>query len=156
MSRPNDIQVSPHFRLYEFEDRAFDHVVVLHRLLLERLELLHCALAEELGHEVAICITRGSVTVCSNNRLGKILGWIGEGGIVSRNSRHLTKFGGIAADFYTIDQETGLMVRTGAVAVLARPLFDVVLEHYPTHIHVDLRESAKPKSRDAETSEPTP
>jgi len=156
MSRPNNIQVSPHFRLYEFEDRAFDHVVVLHPLLLERLELLHSALAEKLEHQVAICITRGSVTVRSNNQLGKILGWIGEGGIVSRNSRHLTKFGGIAADLYTIDQETGLMVPTGTVADEARPLFDVVLDHYPTHIHVDLRDSAKPNTEVRAVSEARP
>lgn len=156
MSRPNDIQVSEHFKLYEFEDRVFDHVVVLHRLTLERLEGLHRALSDELKHDVAIIVTCGTRTTRTNNQLAKLLGWVDEGGLVSHHSKHLPEFGGIAVDFYVIDQDTGQMVPTGKVAHQARLFFDVVLDDYPTHIHVDLRDSAKPKSPDAETSEPTP
>jgi len=155
MSRPNDIQVSEHFKLCEFEDQSDGHLVVLHPLTLERLELLHSALSEEIAHEIAIIVTCGTRTPRSNKQLGNRLGWTDDGGLVSRNSRHLPKFGGIAVDLYALDKEVRVLVPTDRVAAIAKRFFDVVLDHYPTHIHVDLRDSAKPKGPDAKTSEPT-
>jgi len=156
MRKPNDIKVSEHFKLYEFEDRAFHHLVVLHPQTLERLELLHYALSEDLKHPVAISITCGTRSPRTNTQLAKLLGWIDDGGLVSRNSRHLPKFGGIAADLYALDKKLRVLVPTNRLAAIANQFFDVVLDHYPTHIHVDLRDSAYPNSPAAKHSEPTP
>lgn len=156
MSRPNDIQVSEHFKLYEFEDRADGHLVVLHPLTLQLLELFHLALSQNIGHLIAIIVTCGTRTQRTNNRLAKLLGWTDEGGLVSRTSKHLPNFGGIAVDCYVLDKELGLLVPTGKVSDIAMRFFDTVLDHYPTHIHVDLRISAKPRGPDAETPETNP
>lgn len=154
MSRANDIQVSEHFKLYEFEDRADGHLVVLHPLTLLRLELLHRALAKSIGHPIDIIVTCGTRTPRSNKQLAKLLGWTDEGGLVSRNSKHLPKFGGIAVDLYALDHELRVLVPTKTVADIAQRFFNVVLDHYPTHIHVDLRHCVPPNSPHPETPEP--
>ncbi|KKN23249.1 hypothetical protein LCGC14_0906940 [marine sediment metagenome] len=154
--RINEIKISEHFMLYEFEDRADGNVVVLHPMQVIRLEELHLACSESLGREVAVYITCGTRTQASNRKLAGLLGWTDQGGLVSRTSKHLPKFGGIASDLHVVDKEFGQLMPTLKVADLARPLFDVVIDHYPTHIHVDLRNSSKPYSPDAETSETTP
>lgn len=154
MLKPNDIQVSKHFKLFEFEDPEDGHVVVLHPLLLNQLEQYHEAISQTLGHNIAIVVTSGTRTQRSNKRLANRFGWTDYGGLVSRNSRHLPKFGGIAVDFYALDKETKQIVNTTFAAGLADEFFDVVLDHYPTHIHVDLRTATQPGNQAAKPSEP--
>jgi len=144
--RPNDIQVSEHFKLYEFEDRAHDNLVVLHPLLLERLELTRKALCLDAEKDIAIIITSGTRTRRTNNALGKLLGWTSLGGLVCPTSHHLPGYGGLAVDFFALDKSTGAILPMKQVAIQASRFFDTVIDHYPTHLHVDLRHSAKHKA----------
>lgn len=145
MTRPNHIQVSDHFRLYEFEDSAHDKLVVLHAQTVHRLERLRHALSTDLDRDIAIIVTCGTRTPRSNRRLAKLLGWTTSGGLVAPDSKHLPRHGGIAVDLYALDKSTGAIVPMKQVSLQAARFFDVVIDHYPTHIHVDLRHSAKPK-----------
>ncbi len=142
--KPNDIQVSEHFTLCEFDDKANGNLVVLHPLTIERLEKLHLALSESMGRPIAILITCGTRTPRTNNQLAKLLGWTDDGGLVSKTSKHLPRFGGIAADLQVLDIEFGQLMPIRTVAQLAASFFDTIIDHYPTHIHVDLRDSANP------------
>ena len=124
-----------HFRLREFENR--DGLVMVHMELLRGLELLRADLCEAFASDVGIVVTDGVRTQGDLERLAGELGWLDEGGLVSRDSRHLAKYGGIAADIYAISNTR--VVPHAALLALARRHFDFV-KGYDTHVHVDQRE----------------
>lgn len=153
MARPNDIQVSEHFKLYEFEDSAANNLVVIHALTLARLEKLRWAIGQNLNREIAIVITCGTRTKRTNRNLAKVFGWTTDGGLVSPISKHLPEFGGIAVDVYALDKSTGQIVPQKHLSVQAARFFDVVIDHYPTHTHVDLRHTLPKGTPDHEPSQ---
>jgi len=151
---PNDFNLTPHFKLSEFADRSHDNLVIVHPLLVQRLELLRTALCNEFKADIAIIISCGTRTTRSNNRLAKLLGWTDADGAVSRDSQHLPTHFGAAADIFAVNHLTTARVPHNTLALLAWSFFDVVIDHYPTHIHVDLRDSIDSKGNSLNDPEP--
>ncbi len=142
MNRRNRIGVSEHFSLHEFENER-DGLVVLHPLTLESLEACRTDLCKHYGREIAIVVTCGTRTETSNRALAQRYGWTDTGGRVARNSKHLPKHGGIAVDWHATFAGTQRRCSLKTVAQIAWRHWDVVLDHYPSHIHTDNRERAK-------------
>lgn len=143
----NDIQLADtHFKLREFANAS--GLVMVHPLLLKRLESLRAALNRcfsvipGMGREVQVVITDGIRTQEDLELLADKYGWIDEGGKVARDSKHLTKYGGIAADITAslvlLDGGRVQRVPQNVVAREARPLFPYVKDDYADgHVHVD-------------------
>ncbi|MCX8065994.1 MAG: hypothetical protein N3G21_12630 [Candidatus Hydrogenedentes bacterium] len=130
--------VVSHFNLKEFENTQ--GWAMVHSSVVLSLEKLRAELSRLIGEEVEILITSSTRTEEENNRLGKIYGWITEGGVVSKDSKHLDKYGGVAVDFYVRTKEKRLVVSEELVANTAVRFFDFVKRGYPDgHIHADNR-----------------
>lgn len=78
MVRVNDIKVSNHFKLYEFECKDGSHQVVLHPELPEKLENLRALVSQVLSKETPLIINSGYRNESHNKA---------EGG--AKNSQHL-------------------------------------------------------------------
>lgn len=161
MTARNRIPISDHFSLHEFEN--IEGLCMVHPTLLAALEDFRAAvnrdynqdahITREQGVEIidayiGIHITDAVRTEADNERLAMRLGYTDEGGAVSRNSRHLAKFGGIAADFLLFEKRStanGGSVRPytkSGLGSMAREYFDFVKDDYADgHIHVDMRNS---------------
>lgn len=131
-----------HFKFREFANR--DGVAVVHPALLTGLELLRTDLGELAGEEVCIRITDATRTQDDLEALAERLGWADEpGGLVSRISRHLVRYGGIAADIEAYIKSTDEPVPQSVVTEMAGEHFDYVKGDYDDgHVHVDQRERA--------------
>ena len=129
-----------HFTLHEFESP--DGVVVISRGLVTSLERIRRDLPTMVYGPVKIIITSGTRSEAYNAELAKKLGWTNEGGLVAHDSRHLPRYGGIAADFYAIFDQPGQTVRVprDPLAVVARRYFSYVKADYEDgHVHGDNR-----------------
>lgn len=130
-----------HFRLREFANA--EGVVMVHPALINGLEALRHELYCAFREEVWIIITDGIRTQDDLERLADKYGWIDEGGVVSRDSKHLTKYGGIAADIKCFKANKGPDGRRERVAQalvgrMARRFFLFVKDDYADgHVHVD-------------------
>jgi hypothetical protein len=68
------------------------------------------------------------------------LGWTDEGGSVSRDSMHLTKYGGIAVDLVGVVASSRHRVPQTTLGEVCRRYFDFVKDDYRDgHVHADLR-----------------
>lgn len=150
MSKRNRVKIATiidgetvsNFSLHEFENG--DGLVMVHSTLLESLERTRAELCRKYEQEVCIVITDGIRTPEDLERLAAGYGWIDEGGTVSRESKHLTKFGGIAADFRATVKQTGFRIDGGLVGNIAREFFDWVKDDYMDgHVHADNRIKGK-------------
>lgn len=131
-----------HFTLDEFESAT--GIVVLDTELLVGLERLRRYLVETFETDVQIVITSGTRTEEENQELGDRLGWTDQGGPVARDSRHLPKFGGIAADIFARYKNNGgyTVVPQKRVESFALKIFGYVKADYADgHVHVDCRGS---------------
>lgn len=128
-----------HFHLSEFENH--DGWCMVHPSVLRSLEMTRFQLNKQFPlNPVYIIITGSTRTEAHNNELGKAFGWTDQGGIVSRNSKHLEKYGGIAVDFVA-RHGNGDRVDQKTVGNAARLFFDFVIDDYKDgHIHADNRE----------------
>jgi len=127
-----------HFRLREFLSPS--GVAVVRSDLLRALEGLRAALWEAAGEEVFIRISSGTRTQADQVRLAQRLGWTDEGGLVSRTSRHLVEYGGIAADIYARTR-SGKAIPQQELAAVCKKFFPFVKADYRDgHVHVDMRE----------------
>jgi len=148
MSQRNKVQllcmidgenVKTNFRLSEFENK--DGLVMLHLSVLESLQRLRNHLCEVYDTEVAVIVTNGVRTQADNDNLGARLGFTDAGGKVSRNSKHLARFGGIAVDFKAIMKRDGWLVPQDQLGIYARHFFDWVKDDYGDgHVHADNRD----------------
>jgi hypothetical protein len=130
-----------HFWLLEFASR--DGLVCLHPHLLMALYRLRAALCEHMGCSAMVRITSGTRTPAENTRLAERLGWTNSGGSVSRDSKHLPKYGGIAVDLIASLENPPYIVPKETLVELATAIFDYVKSDYPDgHVHVDMRDSA--------------
>jgi len=132
-----DGKLVSHFRLVEFENR--DGLCMIDPRLLLGLEQLRQDLCEKYFKEISIKITCALRTHKDNENLAAKLGWTDEGGSVSRTSKHLPEYGGIAADIYAYDEQRQNLpsITVGAIAV---KYFSFVKASYSDgHIHVDQR-----------------
>lgn len=146
MSRRNDIAIpnplggDSHFKLYEFENA--EGLVMIHPSVVESLEAMRAELCQTYG-ETAVIITDAVRTEADLEKLAAEYGWTDQGGKVSRNSRHLSKHGGIAVDFYAEVKATREAVRQWPLGQVARKHFDYVKDDYPDgHVHADNRQRA--------------
>ena len=142
-----DLRVS-HFSLHEFANE--EGVVVLDDTLLIGLELLRNNLNSAVPDraecsEICIRVTDGTRTESGNKALAATHGWTDDvpAGKVSRNSKHLVRHGGIAADIYAYHSGfhgEEFSVDKDIVAQLAEKYFDYVKSDYGDgHIHIDQR-----------------
>ena len=141
MKGRNNIPISPNFNLREFENR--DGYVMLHSSILEGLEAVREIINEELGTPIGIFITNAVRTQGDNNRLASKLGWTDQGGTVSRTSKHLWKYGGIAVDIIGVFLDNGEIMDQKMLVPICQEHFDWVRDYKDGHIHCDNRERAK-------------
>lgn len=127
-----------HFRLCEFENE--DGLAMIHTSTLTALEHVRHDLCEKYGEEVWVIITSAIRTEGENERLAAWLGWTDDGGLVSRDSKHLVKYGGIAVDFVAVVASSRQRVQQSVVGGMARKYFDWVKDDYSDgHVHGDMR-----------------
>jgi len=112
----------------------------VHPSVIRSLEEVRADLGALIGEEVEIVITGSTRTESENVELAGKLGWIDRGGAVSRHSKHLPKFGGIAVDFYAKVKRTGIRIYQGVLGDAARRHFRFVMDTYEDqHVHADNR-----------------
>jgi len=117
-----------HFSLHEFENA--DGLVMVHPTVLTGLERVRRRLNDSTGGPVSIIVTDAVRTRRDLDRLAERYGWVDEGGRVSRESRHLARYGGILPQ--------------RVVGDACREHFDWVKDDYPDgHVHADNRRGGR-------------
>ena len=127
-----------HFKLHEFEN--CDGLTMVHASTLESLERVRRDLCFMTGERVWVIVTDGVRTQEDLRRLAGRLGWTDQGGAVSRHSKHLAEYGGIAVDLVAVVARTleGIPQRT--LGNVCRSHFDWVKDDYGDgHVHADSR-----------------
>lgn len=113
---------------------------MVHRAILESLERVRCELCEMTGETVWVIITDALRTRQDLARLAGRLGWSDEGGHVSRNSKHLSDYGGIAVDLIAVIASTRQRIPQKTLGNVCRKYFDWVKDDYSDgHVHADNR-----------------
>ncbi len=136
-----DGEDAAHFRLREFENR--DGLAMVHGSLLDSLERVRRDLCRMAGETVWVIVTDGIRTQSDLERLASRLGWTDEGGSVSRHSRHLTRYGGIAVDLVAVVAGSRHRVPQETLGAVCRKYFDWVKDDYGDgHVHADNRGGA--------------
>ena len=129
------------FRLSEFENPA--GLAMVHILTLESLERVRRDLCEMVGEEVWVIIRDAVRTQTDLEVLAARLGWVDEGGRVSRRSKHLAEFGGIAVDLVGMLPRTSERLPQRLLGEVCHRHFDWVKDDYPDgHVHADNRRRA--------------
>ncbi len=127
-----------HFRLREFENR--DGLTLVHSATLVSLEEVRRDLSAMAGEEVWVIVTDGLRTEADLDRLAARLGWSDEGGAVSRDSKHLAKYGGIAVDLVAVSADSRMRVPQATLGKVCRRHFSWVKDDYADgHVHADNR-----------------
>lgn len=127
-----------HFRLKEFENG--DGLAVVHASTLVSLEKVRRDLCAMYREDVWVIVTEGIRTPEDLARLAARLGWTDEGGLVSRRSKHLVEFGGIAVDLLAVVARTRERIPQAALGMICRRHFDFVKDDYRDgHVHADNR-----------------
>ena len=127
-----------HFRLREFENG--DGLAMVHSAALVSLEAVRRDLSAMAGEEVWVIVTDGVRTEADLERLAARLGWVDEGGAVSRDSKHLAKHGGIAVDLVAVSADSRMRVPQATLGRACRRHFSWVKDDYADgHVHADNR-----------------
>lgn len=127
-----------HFRLREFENK--DGLAMVHVSVPLSLERVRRDLCVAQGEEVWVIITDALRTPADLERLALRLGWIDQGGAVSRNSKHLAKHGGIAVDLVAVVARTRARIPQKTLGKVCRKYFHWVKDDYQDgHVHADNR-----------------
>ncbi len=127
-----------HFRLREFANA--DGLAMVHASVLVSLERVRRDLCAMAGETVWVIITDAVRTEADLGRLAARLGWIDEGGAVSRNSKHLARYGGIAVDLVASVARTRKRLPQRVLGEVCRRHFDWVKDDYKDgHVHADNR-----------------
>ena len=127
-----------HFRLREFENR--DGLAMVHSSTLNSLELVRRDLNAMAGEEVWVIVTDALRTQADLDRLASRLGWTDDGGTVSRDSKHLAKYGGIAVDLIAVVADSRSRVPQATLGKVCRRHFEWVKDDYADgHVHADNR-----------------
>jgi len=131
-----------HFSLHEFENA--DGLVMVHPTVLTGLERVRRRLNDSTGGPVSIIVTDAVRTRRDLDRLAERYGWVDEGGRVSRESRHLARYGGIAVDVVAVQQDNGTRLPQRVVGDACREHFDWVKDDYADgHVHADNRRGGR-------------
>lgn len=127
-----------HFRLREFENG--DGLAMVHSAALVSLEAVRRDLGAMAGEEVWVIVTDGVRTEADLERLAARLGWVDQGGAVSRDSKHLAKYGGIAVDLVAVSADSRMRVPQATLGRVCRRHFSWVKDDYADgHVHADNR-----------------
>lgn len=127
-----------HFRLREFENP--DGLAMVHPETLISLEKTRRDLCAMYRTEVWVIITNAVRTPADLERLAARHGWTDQGGVVSRDSRHLARYGGIAVDLIAVIAATRERVPQKTLGSVCRRHFDFVKDDYRDgHVHADNR-----------------
>lgn len=127
-----------HFRLREFANA--DGLAMVHPELLLALERVRRELNAMAGETVWVIIKDAVRTQADLERLAARLGWLDEGGSVSRDSMHLVQYGGIAVDMIAVIANSRHLVPQATLGKVCRRHFDFVKDDYADgHVHADLR-----------------
>jgi len=146
LARRNDIRLlasvdgeeAAHFRLREFVNA--DGLAMVHPELLIALERVRRDLNAMAGETVWVIIKDAVRTNADLAKLAARLGWTDEGGVVSRDSMHLAKYGGIAVDLIAMIASGKHRVPQSTLGEVCRRYFDYVKDDYRDgHVHADLR-----------------
>jgi len=130
-----------HFTLREFANK--EGLAVVHPSVLVSLEAVREQLCKYEDGEVYVIITDATRTQEDLERLADELGWTDQGGLVSRNSKHLVKHGGIAVDIKAQRAKDRRPVDQQILGNVCRRHFDWVKSDYADgHVHADNRERA--------------
>jgi len=128
------------FKLSEFENS--EGLAMVNPTVLRSLECVRAELNRRHRGGVSIIITDAVRTETDLQKLASKYGWIDEGGSVSRDSKHLTKFGGIAVDIkaHRMDNGYSTPIPQEELGEVCRVFFDWVKDDYPDgHVHADNR-----------------
>jgi len=133
-----DGELVSHFRLKEFEN--VEGLAMVHPSVLLSLERVRRDLGALEGEPVGVRVTDAVRTAADLAHLARRLGWTDEGGLVSRASKHLSKYGGIAVDLVAYRVADGARVPQARVGMVCRRHFDFVKDDYlDGHVHADNR-----------------
>ncbi len=137
-----DGEAVSHFRLREFENG--EGLAMVHASALASLERVRRDLCAAAGEEVWVIITDAVRTQRDLDRLAARLGWTDEGGTVARNSKHLSRHGGIAADLIAMTANGRRRIPQRELGRICRRHFDWVKDDYADgHVHADNRDRAR-------------
>jgi len=132
-----------HFRLREFENP--DGLAMVHADTLVSLEKMRRDLCAMYRTDIWVIITNAVRTPADLERLAARLGWTDQGGAVSRDSRHLARYGGIAVDVIAVIAATRERVPQKTLGGVCRRHFDFVKDDYRDgHVHADNRARTTP------------
>lgn len=138
LSTSQHIPPTSHFRLSEFENN--DGLAMVHSSILTSLEKVRFDLFQEIGHTVHVIITSAVRTAAHNLFLASTLGWLHNGGLVSRDSMHLPKYGGIAVDLKAFIADSHHPIPQLQLGAACWSHFDWVKDDYADgHVHADNR-----------------
>lgn len=133
-----DGEPSSHFRLREFENA--EGLAMVHVSTVASLERVRRDLCSLMGETVWVIVTNCVRTRADLEALAERLGWVDEGGAVSRRSKHLAEFGGIAVDLVAVVARTRERVPQKTLGEICRRHFDWVKDDYEDgHVHGDNR-----------------
>lgn len=143
-----DGRPASHFKLREFENAQ--GLAMVHVSVVLSLEHVRRDLCQLYGETVVVIITDAVRTQADLLRLAARYGWEDEGGTVSRHSRHLAQFGGIAVDLVAKVARTGERVPQRTLGTICRRHFDWVKDDYPDgHVHADNRNLGQKSRRNS-------
>ncbi|MBN2310879.1 MAG: hypothetical protein JXR94_18030 [Candidatus Hydrogenedentes bacterium] len=141
-----DGEEQSHFRLCEFENG--DGLAMVHASTLASLERVRRDLAAWARRDVWVIVTDALRTDADLERLAARLGWIDEGGAVSRDSKHLARHGGIAVDLVAVVAGTRERIPQRILGEICRRHFDWVKDSYRDgHVHADNRHRGREPAR---------
>lgn len=138
-----------HFSAHEFQSTS--GALYLNMSVVAALERLRQNLCSDESEEIQVVIKDGTRTQADNERLAEKLGWLDQGGLVSRNSQHLVKNGCCAVDFFAKRKRKKFYGLSGKkrilpveqVAFAAWQVFDFVKTYPDGHVHGDLRKGGR-------------
>lgn len=128
-----------HFVLCEFEND--DGWAMVHQSVVDSLEHVRRDLCGTYSMDVEVLIKGSTRTEARLAALAAQYGWTDEGGLVSRDSKHLAKYGGIAVDIVARIALTKTRVKQSVLGAVCRRYFDLVKDDYADgHVHCDNRD----------------
>ena len=115
---------------------------MVHSSVVVALEKVRRDLCAACGEEVAVLVRDATRTERDLHALAARFGWTDEGGLVSRDSKHLARYGGVAVDIVARVVRTKERVAQQVLGEVCRRYFDFVKDDYADgHVHVDNRGS---------------
>jgi len=132
------IEDESHFSMHEFENA--EGWVMVHSSVVVALEKVRRDLCAACGEEVAVLVRDSTRTERDLHALAARFGWTDEGGLVSRDSKHLARYGGVAVDIVARVVRTRERVPQQVLGNVCRRYFDFVKDDYADgHVHADNR-----------------